>query len=80
MQIVEIDIKLPPYKERGAILSKIVSKFGGRIRDIHFHPPDPKGIGEVRVELEVENGKSIISELKRLLKGGRFSFRILSEA
>ncbi|WP_209475409.1 hypothetical protein [Thermococcus stetteri] len=79
MQIVEIDMKLP-YKERGAILSKIVSKLGGRIRDIHFHPPDPTGIGEVRMEIEVENGRSVISELKRLLKGGRFSFMILSEA
>ncbi|MDI3475946.1 MAG: hypothetical protein PWQ79_253 [Thermococcaceae archaeon] len=79
MQIVEIDIKLP-YKERGAILSKIVSKFGGRIRDIHFHPPDPMGVGEIKMELEVEKERNVISELKRLLKDSRFSFRILSEA
>lgn len=58
---------------------KIVFKFGGRIKDIYFYLFDLKGIGEVRVELEVENGKSIILEFKRFLKGGRFFFRIFSE-
>lgn len=78
MQIVEIDIKLP-YKERGAILSKIVSKFGGRIRDIHFHPPDINGLSEVKIEI-LSEGTKTLTELKKLIKKGKVSFRVLSTA
>jgi hypothetical protein len=78
MQIVEIDLKLP-YKERGSVLSKIVSRFGGRIRDIHFHPPDANGLSEVRIEV-LSEGTKAISELKKVIKNGKVSFRILSTA
>ena len=77
MKIVELDIRVP-YESRGRILRRILSKVKGRIRDIHFLPPDATGMSEVRMELV--GGKDLIGELKRVVKNGKVSFRILSEA
>jgi len=77
MQILEVNMRLP-YKERGSILGRLLSKVGGRIRDIHFHPPDATGMSEVRMELI--GSKELIQELKKLIKNGKVSFKVLSEA
>ncbi|WP_297469503.1 hypothetical protein [Thermococcus sp.] len=77
MQILEVNIKLP-YRERGDVLGRLLSKISGRVRDIHFLPPDATGMSEVRMELV--GGKDLIKELKRVVKNGKVSFRILSEA
>nr|WP_297513333.1 hypothetical protein [Thermococcus sp.] len=77
MQILEVNMRLP-YKERGSILGCLLSKVGGRIRDIHFHPPDATGMSEVRMELI--GSKELIQELKKLIKNGKVSFKVLSEA
>jgi len=77
MQILEVDIKLP-YRERGSVLSRLLSKVSGRIRDIHFLPPDATGMSEVRLELV--GGRELVQELKRIVKNGKLSFRVLSEA
>ena len=77
MQILEVDIKLP-YRERGSVLSRLLSRVSGRIRDIHFLPPDATGMSEVRLELV--GGRELVQELKRIVKNGKLSFRVLSEA
>ncbi|WP_297550877.1 hypothetical protein [Thermococcus sp.] len=77
MQILEVNIKLP-YRERGVVLGRLLSKISGRVRDIHFLPPDATGMSEVRMELV--GGKGLIKELKRVVKNGKVSFRVLSEA
>ncbi|WP_297066265.1 hypothetical protein [Thermococcus sp.] len=77
MQILEVNIKLP-YRKRGDVLGHLLSKISGRVRDIHFLPPDATGMSEVRMELV--GGKDLIGELKRVVKNGKVSFRILSEA
>ncbi len=79
MQIVEVEIKLP-YREKGTILSRILGKVRGKIRDIHFHPPDAMGMSEVRMEVIDENPTSLLGELKKLVRNGKFSFRVFSEA
>lgn len=77
MQILEVDIRLP-YREKGSVLRRLLSKVGGRIRDIHFLPPDATGMSEVR--MEVFGGKELAQELKKIIKKGKLSFRVLSEA
>lgn len=77
MQILEVDLKIP-YRERGSVLGRLLSKVSGRIRDIHFHPPDATGMSEVRMELI--GSKELIQELKKIVKGGKISFKILSQA
>ena len=79
MKIVELDIRVP-YESRGRILRHILSKVRGRIRDIHFFPPDSRGISEVRMEVIEENPSPLLAELKRLLKGGGITFRVFTEA
>ncbi len=77
MKILEIRMRLP-YKERGSVLGRLLFKIGGRIRDIHFLPPSVTGTSEVRIE--VFGGKELVKELKALIKNGKVSFRVLSEA
>ncbi|WP_456420600.1 hypothetical protein [Thermococcus sp.] len=79
MQIVEVEIKLP-YREKGAILSRILSRVRGRIKDIHFLPPDATGMSEIRMEVLENNPHSLLGELKRMIKKGKITFRVLSEA
>ena len=79
MKIVEVEIKLP-YREKGAILSRILSRVRGRIKDIHFLPPDATGMSEIRMEVLENNPRSLLGELKRMIKNGKISFRVLSEA
>ncbi|AIU70759.1 hypothetical protein TEU_10665 [Thermococcus eurythermalis] len=77
MQILEVDLKIP-YRERGNILGRLLSKVSGRIRDIHFHPPDARGMSEIKMELV--GGIDLAQELKKLVKEGKISFKVLSEA
>ncbi len=77
MQILEVDIKLP-YRERGSVLSRLLSKVSGRIKDIHFLPPDATGMSEIRMELI--GGKELAQELRKVVKIGKLSFKVLSEA
>lgn len=77
MQILEVDIRLP-YREKGSVLRRLLSTVGGRIRDIHFLPPDATGIAEVR--MEVFGGKELARELSKMIKNGKLSFRVFSEA
>ncbi len=79
MKIVELKVRLP-YENRGAILSRIISKVRGRIRDIHFSPPDARGISEVRMEVVEDNPGSLLEEVKKVIREGGLSFRVLSEA
>jgi len=79
MQIVEVEIKLP-YREKGAILSRIIDKVRGRIKDIHFLPPDATGMSEIRMEVLENNPRSLLGELRKMIKKGKLSFRVLSEA
>ncbi|AHL22593.1 MULTISPECIES: hypothetical protein [Thermococcus] len=77
MQILEVNMRLP-YKERGSILGRLLSKVGGRIKDIHFLPPDATGMSEVRMELVGD--RKLIQELRKIVKDGKLSFKVLSEA
>ncbi|WP_317450603.1 hypothetical protein [Thermococcus henrietii] len=77
MQILEVNMRLP-YRERGNVLGRLLSKVSGRIRDIHFLPPDATGMSEVRMELV--GGKELIQEFRKIVKDGRLSFKVLSEA
>ncbi len=81
MQIVELDFKIP-YEERGKILRKIVDRVRGKIRDIHFFPPTCSGVSEIKIEVEVEAGniKRLVRELKNIIKEGRISVKIISDA
>ncbi|WP_297465839.1 hypothetical protein [Thermococcus sp.] len=79
MQIVEIEIKLP-YKDRGEILGRLYSTIRGRIRDVHLFPPTVRGISEIRMEVIEENVPKLLAELKKIIRNGRVTFRILSEA
>ena len=79
MQIVELNIKLP-YKGRGKILSRLYSNVRGKIRDVHFFPPTAEGISEIRMEIVEDNVPRLLSELRKIVKNGRITFRILSEA
>ena len=79
MKIVELDIKIP-YKGRGAILSRLYEKIRGKIRDIHFLPPTADGLSEIRMEIVEENPSGLLSELRKIIKDGKISFRVLSEA
>ncbi len=78
MKIVELDIKLP-YKGRGAVLSRLYDRIQGRIRDIHFLPPNAEGVSEVKVEIMEDNPTGLLSELKKAIKNGKINFRVLSE-
>ncbi len=77
MQILEVNLKIP-YRERGSVLGRLLSKVSGRIKDIHFHPPDATGMSEVRMELV--GSKELVQELKKFIKNGTVSFKVLSEA
>lgn len=79
MRIVELNIKLP-YEKRGRILSKLCEKVRGKIKDIHFLPPTVTGVSEVKMEVEVENAQKLVGELRRLLKEGKITFKVLVEA
>ncbi|NJE10744.1 hypothetical protein [Thermococcus sp. MAR1] len=79
MQIVELNIKLP-YEGRGKILGRLYEKVRGKIRDIHFFPPDAEGISEIRMEIVEDDAPKLLSELKRIIKNGKVTFRVLSEA
>ena len=79
MQIVELDIKLP-YEGRGKILGRLYGKVRGKIRDIHFFPPTADGISEIRMEIVEENAPKLLAELKKIIKNGRITFKVLSEA
>lgn len=79
MQIVELDIRLP-YDGRGKVLRNIVSRVRGRIRDIHFFPPNVQGISEIRMEVEAENIRKLIKELRNVIGDGKVSFKVLSDA
>jgi len=77
MQILEVNLRIP-YRERGSVLGRLLSKVAGRIRDIHFLPPDATGMSEVRMELV--GGRELIRELRKIVKNGKLSFKVLSEA
>ncbi len=79
MQIVEIDINLP-YEGRGKILKSILERAKGRVRDIHFFPPNAEGLSEVRLELLVSDAQRLIKELRKTIKNGKISFKVFSEA
>ena len=79
MKIVELDIRVP-YKGRGAVLARLYDKIRGKIRDIHFLPPTADGVSEIRMEIVEENPTGLLSELKKIVKNGKISFRVLSEA
>ncbi|EHR77744.1 hypothetical protein OCC_02722 [Thermococcus litoralis DSM 5473] len=79
MKIVELDIKLP-YEKRGKILSKILSEVRGKIKDIHFLPPTSKGISEIRMEVAEENVQKLLEDIKKIVRDGKISFKVLSEA
>ncbi|ASJ02491.1 hypothetical protein A3L09_04090 [Thermococcus profundus] len=79
MQIVELDIKLP-YEGRGKILGRLYGKVRGRIRDIHFFPPDVRGISEIRMEVIEEDASKLLSELKKIVGNGKVTSKVLSEA
>ena len=79
MKIVELDIKLP-YNERGKVLSKICEKVRGKIKDIHFLPPTLLGISEIRMEFEEENISKLLEDLRKIVKEGNLSFKVLAEA
>ncbi len=79
MQIVELDIKLP-YKGRGKVLGHLYERVKGKIRDIHFFPPTTEGISEIRMEIAEENPKNLLPELKKIIKNGKITFKVLSEA
>ncbi|WP_048148486.1 hypothetical protein [Palaeococcus ferrophilus] len=79
MEIVELDIKLP-YERRGEILSKICSKVKGKIKDIHFLPPTQRGVSEIKMELRVEDAQRLLAELRKIVKGGKISFKVFTEA
>ncbi|ASJ09556.1 hypothetical protein A3L11_10065 [Thermococcus siculi] len=79
MQIVELDIKLP-YEGRGKILSRLYGKVRGKIRDIHFFPPDSEGISEIKMEIVEEDAPRLLSEIRKIIKNGKITFRVLSEA
>ncbi|CAD5244678.1 hypothetical protein [Thermococcus camini] len=78
MQIVELDIKLP-YEGRGKILSRLYGKVKGRIRDIHFFPPDAEGISEIKMEVVEDNAPKLLSDLKKIVRNGKITFKVLSE-
>ena len=79
MKIVEINIKMP-YEKRGKILKKILNEVRGKIKDIHFLPPTNQGISEIRMEVVEENVQKLLTKLKRIIKDGKITFKILSEA
>ncbi|AHF80477.1 hypothetical protein [Thermococcus paralvinellae] len=79
MKIVELDIKLP-YDKRGKILSKLCDRVRGKIKDIHFFPPTASGISEIKMKVETENVQKLLQDLKRIIKEGKISFKVLSEA
>ncbi|WP_461865814.1 hypothetical protein [Thermococcus sp.] len=81
MQIIELDFEIP-YDGRGKILRGIIDKVRGKIRDIHFFPPTSSGISEIKIEVETEaeNVKKLIKELKNVIKEGKISVKIISDA
>ncbi|ANF21904.1 hypothetical protein [Thermococcus piezophilus] len=78
MQIVELNIRLP-YEGRGKILGRLYENVRGKIRDIHFFPPDAEGISEIRMEIEADNGKKLVKDLMKIVGEGKVLFKVLSE-
>ncbi|WP_237705094.1 hypothetical protein [Thermococcus zilligii] len=78
MQVVEIDLSLP-YDGRGKILKSILEKAGGKVRDVHFFPPNAKGLSKVRLELIVSDAQRLVKELESI-KNAKIKFKILSGA
>ncbi|USS41722.1 hypothetical protein NF865_09575 [Thermococcus aggregans] len=79
MKIVELDIKLP-YEKRGKVLAKILDKVRGNLKDIHFLPPTSKGISEIRMEVVEENVQKLLADIKKIVRDGKVSFKVMSEA
>jgi len=79
MKIVELDIKLP-YEKRGKVLIKILNMVRGRLKDIHFLPPTSKGVSEIRMEVAEENVQKLLADIKKIVREGKVSFKVLSEA
>ncbi|AIF69784.1 hypothetical protein PAP_06960 [Palaeococcus pacificus DY20341] len=79
MKIIELDIKLP-YNKRGKVLNELCNRVKGKIKDIHFLPPTTMGISEIRMEVEVDNTQKLIADLKKIIKDGKISFKVLTEA
>lgn len=79
MQIVELNLKLP-YEGRGKILTPLLEKVRGRIRDIHFSPPNVQGVTEVRMEVASDDPAGLMEELRRIIKGGKLDVKVLTEA
>lgn len=78
MKIVELDIRLP-YDKRGKILIKLCDRVRGKIKDIHFFPPTTSGISEIKMEVETENVQKLLQDIKRLIKEGKITFKVLAE-
>jgi hypothetical protein len=79
MKIVELKMRLP-YSNRGEVLRKIYSRVSGKIRDVHFLPPSSEGFSEIRMEIVENNPEGLLADLKRTIKNGKISFKVLSEA
>ncbi|NJE04854.1 hypothetical protein E3E36_01540 [Thermococcus sp. M36] len=79
MQIVEVDIKLP-YDGRGKVLGRLYEKVRGRVRKAHLFPPTVYGVSELKLVLAVDDVRKFISDLKRVIKNGRVTFKVISEA
>jgi len=63
MEIIELDVTLP-YEGRGALLREIMKRIHGRIRDIHFFPPDSMGVSRVRMEVLADRVPKGIERLR----------------
>ncbi len=79
MKTVELEMKLP-YREKGTVLSKILQEIRGRIRAVHFLPPDHRGISEVKLEILENDPESLRKKLRKMIKNGGFSLRITAGA
>ncbi|WP_456366864.1 hypothetical protein [Thermococcus sp.] len=72
MEIIELDVTLP-YEGRGTLLREIMKRLQGRIRDIHFFPPDSMGLSRVRMEVLADE---IPKGIERL-RGVRVRLRVM---
>ena len=79
MKTVELEMRLP-YREKGTVLSRILKEVKGRIKAVHFLPPDHRGISEVKLELSESDPESLREKLKKMIKNGGFSLRTTAGA
>ncbi len=77
MKTVELEMRLP-YREKGAVLAKILRGISGRVKSVHVLPPDHRGVSEVRLELSESDPESLRERLKKMIKNGGFSLRIIA--